>query len=86
MAETTGWRRESEESVAGRLFDLACELDASEEGRRRRLEEKERMLVSAGVLLPGAEPADEQVSIQMMARICPSYRCRVGRKGDVTGR
>jgi len=53
MAEMTGWQQGAEQGELGQLFWLASELDPSAEGRRRRQREKEQLLASAGVVLPG---------------------------------
>ena len=62
MAERAQWGREAEGVGRTGLFVLASELEPGLEGRRRRLEEKLRLLLSAGVLLSsGCEesPRDE---------------------------
>jgi hypothetical protein len=62
MAERVQWGREAEGVERMGLFVLASELEPGLEGRRQRLEEKLRMLLSAGVLLSGGceeAPRDE---------------------------
>ena len=68
MAEVPQRRREGEEDEKNRLFVLASELEPGVEGRRRRLEEKEKLLLSAGVVFPGeGEWEDEGAAMVMMA-------------------
>lgn len=70
MAETSGWRQGAEQGELGQLFWLASELDASAEGRRQRQREKEKLLASAGILLPGSESGGEEPAM-MLAGQCP---------------
>jgi len=68
MSQTLDGRSESREVSAEGLFHLATELDAGVEAFRRRLEEKEQMLMSAGVIFPGESPwRDRWAEIMMLA-------------------
>jgi len=53
------------------LFDLGRELEAGPEGTRRRLEEKERVLASAGVIFPSTDGwSDRELALLMTAGVC----------------
>jgi hypothetical protein len=71
MAEVSGWQQGAERGGMEPLFWLASELDASEEGRRRRQREKEQLLASAGILLPASEPGGDEVAMLLAGQGCP---------------
>ena len=71
MAERAQWQSVQEEQERQQFFVLASELEPGPEGRKQRLEEKVKMLLSAGVVFPGEGSWEEQGGISLMPRQCP---------------
>lgn len=71
MAERAQWQRVQEEQERKQFFVLASELDPGPEARRQQLEEKMKMLLSAGVVFPGEGSWEDQGGIGLMPRDCP---------------
>ena len=68
MGERPQWRGKDEAGEKGQLFVLASELAPGVEGRRQRLEEKEKLLLSAGVVFPSEDSWREKgMAVVMMA-------------------
>jgi hypothetical protein len=68
MSQTPDSRSSSQDPPVEGLFHLATELEAGPEGARRRLEEKGKLLLSAGVVFPSGDRwRDEGMAIAMAA-------------------